>query len=573
MLIVKSGNTFLVDPESTLDKMSIRTNYWMTLSADCSLFNSNCFENSSVDKSCGDAPSPEDIEKLQDIPNPDAVKKIGFLGHLGISGYTPLECILSPCKNITSLYLHMSLFCPTKKEAERREPWQASFCLPNIKELVIDSSGVSHEDSKTLFSFKQAFIQIAKFLTAQKFEKLEKLIVGLPYMESTEGLFTRALCIFLGEHAKSLKIFAYNQKYEVPDDEETPEDDDDDGKEGTGSKSGIEFSTNVNYLSLSQLATSMKELKHVVLEELYVNLVKRQESAPVWKNLLIAQNTMKKCIFVGDKIPLPGGTVEVNAATLVTLRLDVRDSVDLRYFEKCYNLKSLSLGGRHDANESGHDLDLGDDQYSSFGAVYEPPVQLKNAKYLPSCLESLEIINLRTDKDEARVLCLELPGLKELIMVNLGWEGSLGLKLTHLVGIFEKRQLDHFRIKSSVNMLSYQEMEDECQLPVGNLFACVIQSNSFAAATKFTLEVWKTPEGKYTTRNDNDDEDELDVFEVPDKVAFLEEEEEEEDSSRATTEQGEEEDENSEEATDNEEDPTVLCSETDPEEYSDAVDI
>lgn len=549
----------MVDPESNLDRMSIRANYWMTLSP------------SPVDDNAGDgdgngAAVEEVVEKLQDISNPESVRKIGFVGQLGqLSGYKPLECILNPCKNITSLYLHLSIFSATTetlKMEKKPEPWQVSCIIPRLKELVIDSCGISCEDSTDLLEYRPTLLSTAAFLCSQKFIALEKLIFRVPYMESVEGIIVRSVCIFMGRHAATLKSFAFTQKYELDgsqNDENRDESCENNGESqnekgehrGEGD-SFVEkgrdgyFSTNVNYLNLTQLGLSAQELKNVILEEFHVKLACKQESAPVWKNMLIKQNHLKKCIFAGDKLPIPSGTIEGNCKTLVTVRLDVRDGVNLECFRNCVNLKHLSLGGRNEVDESFNDGE-GNSSYSGSEKYYPLTAYLKNAKFLPVGLESLEIINLKTHKEDASIIALHLRNLRDLILKNIGWEGNLGLRLCDLTKVWRLGRLDHLCIKQSLNLISYSELEENSLSPELNLFACVIQSNSFTTASKFFLEVWrKDDSGLYTTRKpdsiEQSDEEELDVFQMPNKVELSEEEEEEEESSSDSEEEGEEDD-------------------------------
>lgn len=576
----------MVDPESNMDRMSIRANYWMTLSAQRHPTGSSVCSKLEVGETEHEAEISivEEVEKLQDISNPDTVRKIGFVGQLGLSGYQPLECIISPCKNITSLFLHMSVFCISKQNSSMQSgPWLASCCLPHLKELVIDSCGISCDDSSNTFNFKCTFLSLAAFLYSQKFIRLETIIIAIPYMEYMEGILTRAICVFLGKHSDSIKKFAYTQKYEIPNDEDSENENEDeterqhqgDGDRFDNIKRSFNFSTDVNYLSLSQLALSTKELKTVCLEELYVVLNRKQESAPVWKNLLIKQDHMKKCVFTGDKIPLPQGTIEMNHQSLAIVRLDIRDGVNLECFKTCVHLRELSLGGRRDANESygSNQSNEGDDDASlNDSQLYQHSVQLKNAIYLPSSLESLEIINLWTHKNDLRTIALELPSLQDLTLKNVGWEGNLGLRLCDLAKIYERGKLNHLCIKASLNLMSYSELEEESLSPELNLIACVVQSNSFAAASKFSLEVWKRSGDLYTTRKPEGfaevEEDELDVFQMPNKVELNEEEDQESNSSSSE----EEEDEGSNATTTGDDEKEVGTDESDGSNSEEAED-
>ncbi|ODN05453.1 hypothetical protein Ocin01_01214 [Orchesella cincta] len=557
MLIVKTGNEYQVDSESTLDKLNIKANYWMTLPRERTRSNESLsISNSSTSN---EPTNVENVETcLPEISHGKHVHKVGLVGDITLKS---MEYFLHQCNNVTSLYLHLSLF--NDKEFEDTEKtFSISSLIPFLKELVIDSSGMNTGNSPpTHFSYKRAFNSVFAFLDNNKFSSLNKFIFGLPYFESREGIVVQKLANFLSKHSETLKSFSLHQKYDVQSEksdsgsEKGTVDKSNRPESGEGDCRGESISpssskcSNSDYLSLKYLAVNALELKKCSLEEIHIVLLKTQESSPLWKNLLLHQERMKRVIFAGDKMPCPVSSIECNWATLVTLRLDLRDGVNLACFKKCIHLKNLTLGGRAEAYyEDEFDSDEEENQF-------DQTLQLRNVNCLPKSLESLEIMNLRTHQDDASIICMELPELRDLHLKNLGWEGNLGLRLGDLVQMWIMGRLDHFCIEASLNMMSYSEIEKSRSVPPElNLMACVLLSNSFTAVSKFYLNVWKNEAGMYTTVETKNIASEItDVFQIPDNVVMKDEEETDDESESEEEEDSEEENSEEEEGSGNEE--------------------
>ncbi|CAL8072984.1 unnamed protein product [Orchesella dallaii] len=581
ILIVKSSNQYHFDSESTLDNLSIKANYWMTLPRQRTANNESSSVSNSSTSVCKEiaGPSNDYVETLPEISHGEHVHKMGLVGEITLKS---MEYFLQQCRYVTSLYLHLSIF-NNKEFADEENVFSISTLTPYLKELVIDSSGMNNDViPQSHFFYQQVFDSALAFLDNNKFPSLGKFILGLPYFESREGILVRKIANFLSKHCKSLKSFSLHQKYEVQlendnddgsengkdstDKCKRPESGEGDCKPGSISPSSSTCS-NSDYLSLKQLAVNALELKKCSLEEIHIVLLKTQESAPLWKNLLLHQERMKSVIFAGDKIPCPVSSIEYNWATLVTLRLDIRDGVNLTCFQKCVHLKHLTLGGRQ---ETYYEDEFESDDEDGH---YDQTLQLRNSNFLPRSLESVEIMNLRTHKDDARIICMELPELRDLHLKNLGWEGNLGLSLGDLAQVWKMGRLDHFCIEASLNMFSYSEIEKREDVPPElNLMACVLLSNSFTVASKFYLNVWKKDIGMYTTVETNHASsgtttESMDVFQIPSTVILKDEEED--DDETESEEDEEDSKENSEEGSSSEEEGSGNDDDDEEEEESD----
>lgn len=555
--IIKLGSSLIIDHDSELDDFTIKTNFWTTISSTCVIN-----ENDSVDKTLEPTLiSSVSGSQVTEISNPGSIHKLGVIGKFSEDyPLKALEKFLTPCVNVTGLYLHFSFFASTTHGAE---DWSISLVnvLPNLRELVIDSNGMSNEesDSDKMFDFKQMLQAVGVFLMSQNFPHVTKFVCRLPYMESCEGLLIRGVATLLGNHSQTIKSFSFHQTFVVDRDDDSSDSDEDNESDrddnqddnhqqkdshdqdvtnttrrrGSGDCPTKNLKPRTNYLSLKNLADTATLMKKVSLEEFHVLLVKsRQESAPVWKNMIVHQGEMRKCIYAGDKMHAPLWTLEANSRTLVTLRLDLYEGIDLKYLQNCSQLKHLSLCGKQEA-ECDFDLPMEEDEDKLY-------LQLKNSACLPSSLQSIEIINLRTLSDDAHLMSQKLPKLTDLSLKNVGWEVDLGLHLLDLAAIWNSRRLHHLLIKASLNMLSLSEVERTTVVPPElNLIACTLLSSSLATGPNFSLEVWKTKQGTYTTLGSNgallQDNIEMpfavDVFQIPNGVKFNEEEEEDEDTS------------------------------------------
>lgn len=366
---------------------------------------------------------------------PFLVKSLTFFGDISRSYFTRL---VSPLRNLTELDIHISSLSSLIKEkiscgdgGAEKEYADLYTSIPpgKLRTLRVSMKGFEFWHLQMLRPSKMCrCIENLYDILKGDYPHLRRFELGFPFFWDKESDITKALSRFLHKHHKSLRFLSleFHFYWRLED------------------KSFEELS--VEDMNAYADIFELPELSEIINLKLFnIDITDKRFIVPsifYWEKLMLQQESLEFLKYKsGYHCTLPKCLIERNCSTLKTICMTVRANsvlpVDCNVLGKCHQLERLELDGG---------LRL---IHQVLGDTRGP--HLVNASSLPKTLKFIRLCSIFIESDDADFICLELKNLRTLHLEDIGQSDELGLRFSTLCEICERKQLDTFKIVSSLN--------------------------------------------------------------------------------------------------------------------------